>query len=76
MHTVPTGSWLEGNDASRRVSEKLGYRAVGATCRSPRGEPVPTTIVAVAPSGWRCPVAVEIEDLEPCLSLFGVREDS
>ena len=74
--SVAESSWLEGNDASRRVSEKLGYRAVGATRQSPRGEPVPTTIVAVARAGWRCPVAVEIEGLEPCLSLFCVREGS
>ena len=31
--TTVTSAWLEGNHASRRVSEKLGYRVVG------RGEP-------------------------------------
>ena len=69
-------SWLEGNDASRRVSEKLGYRAVGATRQSPRGEPVSTTIVAVARAGWRCPRGGRDRGPEPCESLFGVREGS
>lgn len=69
-------SWLEGNEASRRVSEKLAYRTIGATHQSPRGAPVPTTIVALSRAMWRCPVTVEIEDLEPCLSLFGVRQDA
>ena len=74
--SVAESSWLEGNDASRRVSEKLGYRAVGATCQSPRGEPGADDDRRGRRAGWRCPVAVEIEGLEPCLSLFGVREDS
>jgi RimJ/RimL family protein N-acetyltransferase len=64
-------SWLEGNDASRRVSEKLGYRVVGMEERSPRGIPVPTTAVELALAAWHTPVEVELEGVEPCLPLFG-----
>lgn len=64
-------AWLEGNEASRRVSEKLGYRTVGRTTRSPRGRAVPTTVVELRRPDWRPPVPVEIEGLEPCLPLFG-----
>lgn len=67
---VAESSWLEGNDASRRVSEKLGYRVTGTTTRSPRGEPVPTTVVELRRGEWRSPVPVEIVGLEPCLPLF------
>ena len=63
--------WLEGNEASRRVSEKLGYREVATRTQSPRGEPVREHVVRVARRDWRCPVTVEIEGLEPCLPLFG-----
>ncbi len=33
-------SWLEGNEASRRVSEKLGYTKYVVGRKSPRGTPV------------------------------------
>ena len=36
-----TSGWLEGNAASGRVSEKLGYRKTGVSEVSPRGTPVP-----------------------------------
>jgi RimJ/RimL family protein N-acetyltransferase len=65
-------SWLEGNEASRRVSEKLGYVDAGLRTQSPRGEPVPEHVVAIDRDAWVCPVPVEIEGLEPCLALFGV----
>lgn len=68
---VASSSWLEGNDASRRVSEKLGYRVVGTEERSPRGTPVPTTVVELERTAWHCPVEVSLEGLEPCLPLFG-----
>jgi RimJ/RimL family protein N-acetyltransferase len=68
---VASSAWLEGNDASRRVAEKLGYRVVGMEERSPRGVPVPTTAVELARADWRCPVEVELEGVEPCLALFG-----
>lgn len=66
-------TWLEGNEASRRVSEKLGYVAFALRTQSPRGEPVPEHAVAIERADWRCPVPVEIEGVEPCLPLFGAR---
>jgi len=66
-----TSGWLEGNRASARVSEKLGYREVGVSERSPRGVPVPHHDVWLERSDWRSPVAVELTGLEPCLPLFG-----
>jgi RimJ/RimL family protein N-acetyltransferase len=69
---VAESAWLEGNDASRRVSEKLGYREVGRSTQSPRGEPVVAHDVALERERWQCPVDVEIEGLEPCLPLFGI----
>jgi RimJ/RimL family protein N-acetyltransferase len=67
-------SWLEGNEASRRVSEKLGYVAVGerTQTQTPRGESVSDHVVAIEREVWSCPVPVEIVGLEPCLPLFGV----
>jgi RimJ/RimL family protein N-acetyltransferase len=70
--TVAESSSLEGNEQSRRVSEKLGYRTAGHTEHSPRGAPVHTTIVELERHAWRSPVTVEIEGLEACLGLFGV----
>jgi RimJ/RimL family protein N-acetyltransferase len=68
---VASSAWLEGNDGSRRVSEKLGYRVVGMEERSPRGVPVPTTTVELERAAWRSPVEVELERVEACLPLFG-----
>jgi RimJ/RimL family protein N-acetyltransferase len=65
-------SWLEGNVASKRVSEKLGYVERGIGEKSPRGVPVREHGVAIECSAWVCPVPVTIEGLEPCLPLFGV----
>jgi RimJ/RimL family protein N-acetyltransferase len=72
--TRAESSWLEGNEASRRVSEKLGYADAGMRMQTPRGEPVADHVVALERSAWRCPVAVEIEGLARCLPLFGVSE--
>jgi RimJ/RimL family protein N-acetyltransferase len=62
---------IDGNDASLRVSEKLGYRIVGRSTVSPRGVEVGHTDVELRREGWRPPVEVEIAALEPCLPLFG-----
>jgi RimJ/RimL family protein N-acetyltransferase len=64
-------SWLEGNEASRRVSEKLGYVATGERTQTPRGEPVADHVVAIEREVWSCPIPVAIAGLEPCLPLFG-----
>jgi len=70
--TRAESSWLQGNEASRRVSEKLGYREVGVGTAEPRGVPIPEHEVWLERAEWRCPVPVEIIGLEPCLPLFGL----
>ena len=70
--TRAESSWLEGNEASRRVSEKLGYVEYTLGEKSPRGTPVVEHGVAIERTAWRCPIAVQIEGLVPCLPLFGV----
>jgi RimJ/RimL family protein N-acetyltransferase len=62
---------IDGNAASLRVSEKLGYRVVGRSSSSPRGVAVPHTDVELRRDDWRPPFPVEIAGLEPCLRLFG-----
>jgi RimJ/RimL family protein N-acetyltransferase len=61
---------IEGNVASWRVSEKLGYRAVGTGTVSPRGVEVAHTDLELRREDWRPPFAVEIEGFESCLPLF------
>jgi RimJ/RimL family protein N-acetyltransferase len=63
---------IDGNIASLRVSEKLGYREVGRSTVAPRGEVVGHADLEIRREEWRPPFAVEIEGLEPCLPLFGV----
>ena len=63
---------VEGNPASLRISEKLGYRIVGSGHVAPRGVEVVHTDVELRRKNWRPPVAVEIEGLGTCLPLFGV----
>jgi len=62
---------IDGNVASLRVSEKLGYRQVGRSTVAPRGVPVGHADLEVRREDWRPPVLVEIHGLEPCLPLFG-----
>lgn len=64
--------WLEGNSASRRVSEKLRYREVRVGEVAPRGVPVRHHDVRLERDAWVCPVPVEITALGPCLTLFEV----
>jgi RimJ/RimL family protein N-acetyltransferase len=63
--------WLEGNRASARVSEKLGYLDVGVSEISPRGQPVPHHDVRLDRNRWKPPVPVEIVGLERAVALFG-----
>ena len=60
-----------GNDQSLRVSQKLGYAAVGTSSVSPRGTPVLHHDLELTNSAFRSPVAVEIEGAEQLLGLFG-----
>ena len=66
---------IDGNVASLRVSEKLGYRHVGHSNVAPRGEVVGHADLELRRDAWRPPFAVELEGLEPCLPLFGLRPE-
>jgi RimJ/RimL family protein N-acetyltransferase len=65
---------FEGNTASERVSEKLGYRVVGEDFHAPRGIPLREQIFELDRETWEAQSRppVEIDGLEPCLQLFGV----
>jgi RimJ/RimL family protein N-acetyltransferase len=52
---------IDGNAASLRVSEKLGYRIVGSGVVAPRGVEVEHTDVELRREDWRPPVPVQIE---------------
>ena len=64
---------LDGNVASSRVSERLGYAPVGEAFQSPRGKPVREQRYELTRDRWESTPRppVEIEGLEPCLALFG-----
>lgn len=67
-----TSSAFETNAASRRVSEKLGYRVVGRETMSPRGTPEPHLLLRLDRVDWPgAPFPVEVEGVEACLPLFG-----
>jgi len=65
-----------GNEASKRVSEKLGYAIVGTSTIAPRGEPVEKHDFRLERKDWQPPFPVEIEGVEACLPLFGVSESA
>lgn len=64
---------LEGNEASHRVSEKLGYEPNGEGPVAPRGIPVTEHHYLLRRERWqRDRVPVTIEHLDACLSMFGL----
>jgi RimJ/RimL family protein N-acetyltransferase len=69
---VAASGALDGNLASLRVSEKLGYRHVGRSTVAPRGKVVGHADLELRREDWRPPFPVAIEGLEACLPLFGV----
>jgi RimJ/RimL family protein N-acetyltransferase len=73
---VAVSGAFEGNIASERVSEKLGYRMTGEAFYEPRGVRLRERIFELDRERWdaqeRPPV--EIVGLEPCLPLFGVEQ--
>jgi RimJ/RimL family protein N-acetyltransferase len=71
-----TSGALAHNIASQRISEKLGYRVAGTREIAPRGEPVLHYDYRIEHDEWRCPIPVEIDGLEPALTLFGVTRSS
>jgi len=65
---------IEGNIASARVSERLGYEPAGEGVVSPRGVPVRELVLELTRARWagtRRP-GITIEGLKPCLPLFGL----
>jgi len=67
-----TSGVLDGNPASARVSEKLGYVVAGESTAAPRGVPVRQRNFRLERARWRPAFPVEIAGLEPCLPLFGL----
>lgn len=63
---------IDGNAASLRVSEKLGYDVAGRSTAAPRGIPVGHTDLELRREDWSAPFEVEIAGLEPSLPLFGL----
>ena len=64
---------LEGNTASARVSQKLGYAPNGETLVAPRGSPVVEHRFILRRANWRRDLLpVVIESLQPCLPMFGL----
>jgi RimJ/RimL family protein N-acetyltransferase len=60
-----------GNEASRRVSEKLGYQALPDDTISPHGTPIRHTPFRLTRDRWRPPVPVELIGVEECLRPLG-----
>lgn len=63
---------IEGNAASLRVSENLGYRIVGHSTVAPRGKVVSHADLELRREDWQPPFPVEIEGLGTCRPLFGI----
>ena len=71
-HAAESG-YIEGNAASARVSDKLGYQIIGDEYFAIEGKRKLEIKVRCTPETWnRDLVPVTIESLEPCLKLFGV----
>jgi RimJ/RimL family protein N-acetyltransferase len=71
--TAALSAALDGNEASRRVSEKLGYEANGEDIVAPRGSPVTNHRYLLRRENWqRGLYPVSLEHLDACLSMFGL----
>ena len=70
---VATSGYIEGNERSRSVSDKLGYVVSGEGTVAPRGTPVREIQLTLDRAAWHAVERppVEIIDLAPCLPLFG-----
>jgi RimJ/RimL family protein N-acetyltransferase len=71
-----TSGAIVGNEASKRVSEKLGYTITGTSTVSPRGKPLAHYDLRIERDAWASPVPIEIAGLDGCLALFAVSESS
>jgi RimJ/RimL family protein N-acetyltransferase len=67
-----TSGAIVGNQASKRVSDKLGYTIAGTSTVSPRGDPLLHYDLMIERDAWASPVPVEIVGLHGCLALFGL----
>lgn len=69
--------YVDGNVASRRVSESLGYEPNGVGYRVSRGEARKEVHVVLERSAWASHRRddIEIEGLDACLELFGAHSD-
>jgi len=65
--------YLEGNEASKRVSESMGYVANGYTTGIVRGKPVREFHLVLERDAWesRRRDDIQIQGLDECLDLFG-----
>jgi RimJ/RimL family protein N-acetyltransferase len=73
--SIAESGYFEGNEASPRVSAKLGYVANGDETYAVGGKAIVEHKVRVTRETWRRDVVpVAIEGLEPCLKLFGIGE--
>jgi RimJ/RimL family protein N-acetyltransferase len=73
---VALSASMFGNEASKRVSEKLGYEITGTSMSAPRGEPQHRFDLRIGRENWNPPFPVEIEGAEACLDLFGASGSS
>jgi RimJ/RimL family protein N-acetyltransferase len=69
--TAAISASMFGNEASKRVSEKLGYEVTGTSTSAPRGQPQEKYDLRIERTAWHSPIPVEIAGLEACLALFG-----
>jgi RimJ/RimL family protein N-acetyltransferase len=73
--TAALSDALDGNEASRRVSEKLGYEPNGEGLVAPRGRPVVHHRYLLRHEHWQRDLySVSVEHLDACLSMFGLHE--
>lgn len=67
-----TSGAFDGNDASARVSEKLGYQVAARVPHGEESERRWETRYELRRADWHAPLPVAIGGLEPALPLFGL----
>jgi len=70
---VATSGAIEGSDASRRISERLGYEPNGETLVAPRGQAVVERRYRLPRERWAADrYPVRIDGLDACRPMFGL----